>query len=304
MKVFEGLPMEKYLAMPAVSASILKAMVDECPRAAWWQSHLNPALVRETSDEMDLGTLCHSMLLEDGPGKVLVIKPEDYPAKNGNVPVGWTNGAIREARDEARANGFIPVLPGDMLAANAIVASAKGFIESLRKTEPAVWQAFQPGGGDSELTVTWNEGEAGCVVPCRIRSDRTSADRRLIVDLKFTGMSANPFAWKTDYTGAAFYRRGFGVAFDTQPEYLFLVTETNPPYLSSLVGVSPAGFEFGTAKAMTGLLMWQRCMESGIWPGYPTMASYQDVPVWQESQWIERGAMGMEHYEKLWGGLK
>lgn len=152
MNVIQKLPMEQYLELPAVSASILKRMVDECPKAAWFESWLNPAGVKRTSDEMDAGTIAHSILLEGGPGNIAVIDPELYPAKNGNIPKGWTNDNIRTARDVAKAVGKIPVLPEDMVAVNAMVDSAKAFIDSLKDTESAIWAAFQPGGGDSEFT--------------------------------------------------------------------------------------------------------------------------------------------------------
>ena len=36
--VMTGLPMENYLALPAVGASTLKRIVEECPLAAWYES--------------------------------------------------------------------------------------------------------------------------------------------------------------------------------------------------------------------------------------------------------------------------
>ena len=42
---YPGLPMAEYLAAPAVSASIVKTIISECPRAAWFESWLNPVPV-------------------------------------------------------------------------------------------------------------------------------------------------------------------------------------------------------------------------------------------------------------------
>ena len=38
MNIIPNMPMEQYLALPAVSASLVRHMVDECPKAAWFDS--------------------------------------------------------------------------------------------------------------------------------------------------------------------------------------------------------------------------------------------------------------------------
>jgi hypothetical protein len=40
--IYPGLSMAEYLAMPALSASLLQTMLEECPAAAWFDSWLNP----------------------------------------------------------------------------------------------------------------------------------------------------------------------------------------------------------------------------------------------------------------------
>ena len=63
-------------------------------------------IVRETSAEMDAGTVAHAILLEGNSDVVTIIDPTNHPAeKTGNIPDGWTNKSIRAARDSARASG-------------------------------------------------------------------------------------------------------------------------------------------------------------------------------------------------------
>lgn len=302
MQVIKGMPMEQYLALPAVSASIVKETVENCAKAGWAQSWLNPKRVVETSDVTDIGTICHSMLLEGGPGKILVIDPEDYPAKNGNVPTGWTNGAIREARDAARLAGKIPVLPEDMEGVEAMVDSAAEYIESLRDTEPAVYALFQEGGGDSELTLTWDEDG----VPCRARPDRIATDRRLTVDIKTTTKSANPDAWEVDHVGAAWYRRGGAACFGEQMDYLFFVIEQTPPYLCSLVGTDPHGFSLGEEKIALALQIWRQCVKAGKWPGFANRVAYPEIKPWVDTKWADKQAlyMGLEFYDTQFHDLR
>ena len=259
-EIYTDLPMAEYLDAPAVSASIIKAIITRCPRAAWYESWLNPNRKRETSKEMDAGTIAHGILLEGSEADVQVIDPSDHPnAKGGGVATGWTNNSVRAARDAAIAAGKIPVLVDGMQEIRAMVAAAKSFIESLRLSEPAIWRAFQPGGGQSELTIIWDD--AG--TRCRIRPDRIATDHKLIVDYKTGGTSAEPDLWgRTQmvrmgyYTSAAFYRRGIESAFGETPDYVWLVQEQAAPYLCSLVGLDPHAAELGARKIEHGLSLW------------------------------------------------
>lgn len=299
--------MADYLAMPALSASVLKALLDECPRAAWHRSWLNPHRARDTNDAMDLGTLVHSMLLEGHIGHVEVIDPVNYKGKQGGIPKGWTNDAIKAARDAARAAGKIPVLPHDMAQAKACVASARLYIESLKDTEPAVWAALQPGGGDSEVTVAWQDGPT----PCRIRPDRISTQRDLIVDVKSTATSANPMQWVRQLlnqggdVSAAFYNRGCQATFGVETSYKFLVVETVAPFLTSLIGIDPHGVELGREKVQVALDMWQQCVARNSWPAYPNRACYPEVPAWEDSRWAaQQESIGLAFYEAQFGDLR
>jgi hypothetical protein len=289
--VYPDLSMAEYLSLPAVSASLLRAILDECPRAAWHASWLNenPAPA-DDSDASDRGSVAHQILLEGSFDCCCVIDPREHPAeKTGAIPAGWTNKSIRAARDEARAAGKIPILAPDMAEIHLMVGAARAYVASLERSEPAVWQAFAPAGGESELTVVWDDG--GTL--CRIRPDRISADHRLIVNYKTTGTSVEPDRWgRTQfpdyYLGAAFYRRGVEEVFGVQPDHVFLCQENRAPYLCSLVGVDPATFSLGDAKVNTALLMWRACAKANRWPAYPPRVCYPTLPPWEATRWEER----------------
>lgn len=287
--------MEQYLAMEAVSASLLCKLLDECPFAAWYESWLNPDRPpSRTSDEMDLGTIAHALLLEGSADKIAVIDPMDYPAKTtGAIPNGWTNNAIRAARDEARAAGMIPLLPCDVDQVNAMVDSAHEFIESLRNSEPAIWRMFQPDGGASEQTFTWTDDG----VPCRMRTDRNSNDRTLICNVKTTGRSPEPDAWARSqlsgmgyYRGSAFYRRGMLELFGVNASYVYLVISCEPPYLCSLVGEDEAWKAAGDAEITMALRLWRKCADANRWPKYPTRVCYPEPPAYLIARYQEREA--------------
>lgn len=289
---YPGLTMAEYLAMPGFSASTLKTILDRCEAAAWFESNLNPKQQRVSTEAQDCGSIAHGILLEGSEDGVEVIDPNDYPAKTtGNVPDGWTNVAIRAARDMARASGKIPVLTCDMLQIRGMVRAGRAFIESLQHTEPAIWAMFQPGGGESEVTMV---AEVDGVL-CRIRTDRMSTDRRLILDYKTSAMSVEPDRFgRTQmvslgyYISASFYRRVVKVLHGVTPDYVFLAQETAPPYLCSLIGVDPSSYALGDQKVTSGLNTWKECLRTGEWPAYPPRVCYPELPMWESARWEER----------------
>lgn len=304
---YQKIEAEKYHALPALSASILKRTLEECPAAGWFESWLNPDRVEEIKDIMDVGTIVHSILLEGDYKKIALIDPELYPGAKGGVPKGWTNDNIRAARDAARGNGLIPVLPPDMVVIEGMVDSARLFIESLRYTEPAVWKALQPDQGYSESSIIWQDERTGKM--CRIRPDRLANECDVMVDVKTTGTSANPERYartmipqQSSFMRAAFYRRGVQQHFRTNPAaYLFLVVETEPPHFCSLLGVDDEAFEFGDQKVDAALHLWHRCAESKIWPAYPNRVVWPQIPAYELTRWEEQQAGHAYHYDQMFG---
>ncbi|OGT54227.1 MAG: hypothetical protein A3E01_00120 [Gammaproteobacteria bacterium RIFCSPHIGHO2_12_FULL_63_22] len=281
--------MSEYLGLEAASASIIKRILGECPRAAWSESWLNPRRSVNNNGASDRGTICHAILLEGSEDCLVAIDPRDHPAeKTGNVPDGWTNKSIRAARDEARAAGKIPILLDDHASIMNMVSATWEFLQTVKDTEPAIWAMFQPDGGSSEETVVWQDGQT----LCKMRTDRWSADRGVICDYKTTERSVEPSSWGRSqligmgyYLSAAWYRRGAMAATGVQPDYVFLAQEVNPPYLCSLVGVEPAMLEAGAHMIEQGLMQWERCVESGQWPAYPNRVCYPETPAYMLAQW-------------------
>lgn len=292
-----GMPMAEYLALPALSAGVIKTLLDRCPAAAWYDSPFNPNRPRnDDTGASDAGTIAHSILLEGSRDVCCVIDPADHPAeKTGSIPEGWTNKSIRAARDTARAAGKVPVLKSAMAEIDAIASAARTYLDSVRDTEPAIHAAFEPGGGHSEVTVVWREGET----LCKMRADRMSADHGLIVDAKFTAQSVEPGRYGRtqmvnlgQYITAAWYRRGVRAATGTDPDYVFLAGELDAPHLFSLVGCDPSWLELGDEKIGAGLREWQECARRNHWPAYPTRVAYPELPVYERARWDERNGVG------------
>jgi hypothetical protein len=250
---------------------------------------------------MDAGTVAHEILLEGSQDCVQLVDAAD-----------WRTNAAKAQRAEIEAAGKIAILAGKFPPILAMVNSAREFIDSLKSTEPAIWRAFQPDGGESEVTMVWQDGPT----LCRMRPDRISADRRLIVDAKFTATTAEPDGWGRRqmvgmgyYVSAAFYRRGVEALCKVSPAYAFLVVETAPPHLCSLVGVDPHGFDLGGAKIAAGLRTWAACAAANRWPAYPARVCYPEIGPWEDARWQERedieAACGFPYDPaQLFGGIE
>lgn len=286
--IHAGVAMADYLATEAVSASILQLVLNECPYAAWWQSWLCPDRPAEDStDAQDAGTVAHSILLDGHADNVVIVDATD-----------WRTNAAKEKREDARSAGKVAVLAHKFPVIEAMVDAARAYLESVKHDEPAIWQLFQPGGGESELTMVWRDG----ATLCRIRPDRISLDRKLIVDVKTTQRSAEPDSWGRYqmvgagfYTSAAFYRRGVEALCKVSPAYCYLVIEQEPPHLCSLVGMDPHAFALGTQKIAVALEQWARCVARNEWPAYPTKICYPAIPPYEEARWEEFQLRGFEY---------
>jgi hypothetical protein len=301
--IYPGLSMAEYLAMPAVSASLLQTAIDECPRAAWHRSWMNPHARADASDEaQSAGTVAHGILLEGSTANVVVVDAKD-----------WRTNTAKEARDAAIAAKKTAILPHQMKVVEAMVAAAREFIDSLRLAPPedlarSVWAAFQPGGGESEVTMVCEDDG----VLCRIRPDRISLDRTLITDYKTCGSTAEPDTWgRTQmvrmgfYTSGAFYRRVVKKLCGVTPAYVFLVQEQAAPYLCSLVGMNSDAEDLGDRKVSRGMSTWRACMTSGNWPAYPARVVYPELPAWEFTREEEGEVRAGIPYDpgKMWGHL-
>ena len=291
--IYPTMPMAEYLALDALSHTPVRYALDQCPRAGWFASRLNPERVREESEIFDLGTIAHRILLEGSTAGVAIIDPNDYPTKsNGNIPKGWTNNEIRAARDLARLEGRQPILRSDFAEVETMITVAREFIASLQTTEPAIWGAFQPAGGKSEVTMIWEDDDG---LMCKLRTDRIANDHGVVVDYKTTGQSAEPERFGRaalsglGYSfGAAWYRRGIEKLTGVVPTFVFLAQETAAPFLCSMPGLDPERVAYDDERVEVGLNLWRRCLRTGQWDGYANRVVYPALPAWERARWDER----------------
>lgn len=285
---FHTMPAAQYHSDPApqpsLSCSVAKKLLSESCRKAWFaHPRLNPNYRAETDSKFDLGTCSHAVLLENDASKIVVIDPEQYPSKTGGVPAGWTNNAIRAARDNAYGLGKTPLLKSHYGDVRNMVDAALAFIE-----ESAIKEAWHD--AESEVTGIWSE--KGIWLRCRF--DRLTKDRRGIIDYKSTtDASPDGFSRQIPRMGYhiqdAFYRRCLRALGYPSPRFVFLPQECEPPYDCSLAGCSDALRQIADAEVERAVRLWAECVSSGTWPGYPKDICYAEPPSY----------MLFEHEERL-----
>lgn len=266
---------DKVAPVPSLNSTIARILITRCPLLAWY-SHprLNPNWKPEPFDRrMNLGSYAHHVLLGQADSAITVIDPTKYLSKQGAVPKGWTNDAIRQARDDAMVAGKLPVLKDEMPAVNAMVDAVR---EAMAQNDDL--RGYGLDNGRSEHTIHWHEGETHF----RARLDHVSQDRKLIYDYK-TVSNAEP---------EDFLRHAMSMGYDLQgafyllgnqhpdTKYVWIVQEIEPPYAVSFIGMSPALVELGMRKVARAIDIWRECMASGKWPGYSARVQWADPPSW------------------------
>ena len=267
--VYPGIPMADYLAIKALSSGMAHHILTQSPLHAWIDSPWNPNREDDSNKTSDIGTVAHDVLLEGGTGIIERIDPNDYPAeKTGAIPTGWTNKAIRAARDAARVTGKIPLFPADVDAVTAMVASARAYI-----ADSELAGVFDIGA--AEQTAIWQDG----ATLCKARPDWLNND--ICLHVKTTKRSVAPYSFERMAINMgydmsiAFYARGI-----ERPNHLILAIEQDPPYACKLFGLSNAQADISARKVERAINTWAACMKAGKFPAYDGTVHYIEPTPW------------------------
>ena len=222
---------------------------------------------RSSSDEMDLGTIVHGMLLGSGPSICVIDAPD------------WRTKAAQTAREEAKAAGQLPVLRHKHEAIVATVDAIRG----------SLWRQF---GIDfsvpelaKEVTVSWlHDGTL-----CRAKIDALKAPLSpLILELK-TCSSAKPedlsghiVKMGYDIQAAAYVDAVESVWPETAGRvgFAWVFCELEAPYCVTPIEPDAELLELGRRRWERAVTTWQRCLATQVWPGYVTGVETIGAPKW------------------------
>jgi hypothetical protein len=260
---------------PSLSSSMAKVIYGRTAGHAW-ESHprLNPAHEAEEAEKFDIGSASHALMLGD-PKKFEVIDAAD-----------WRKNEAKAARDAARAAGRIPLLTEQWKRVNTMVAAGRAQLATHEDSADAFTN------GKPEQTLIWQEDG----IWCRARLDWLPDKGAVFHDYKSTEASASPDAWQRILFAlgfdiqAAFYRRGIrALGLCENPEFKFVVQETESPFGLCVIGLMPGALDLADSKKVAeALRRWKWCLTNNRWPIYPTRTCYIDAPAWHESEVLAR----------------
>ena len=254
-----GVPEREYHADPAFSQSQAKVLLDSPAKYRWQRD--NPPAPR---DHFDFGHAVHA--------KVLGIGLDFWRIDADD----WRTVAIRKERDDARANGFVPMLAKDLDKVQRMASAVL--------THPGARRILETE-GDVEASMWWTD--LGTDVECRGRIDKLAAtDGGLVnVDLKTT-TDASPRAFSKTaanylyHLQAAAYEDGLRHITGEDCPTVLIAVEKEPPHLVAL-------YEFPAEEIAGGLDKWRDALdalvkyrEADYWPGYPDSIQPLYLPAW------------------------
>lgn len=226
----------------SLSASGAKVLLRNPARFNWERS--NPPAPK---DAFDLGSAAHSLILGAGP----VICPIEHDS--------WQTKAAKEAREQARSLGAIPLLNKDFLVVERIADAV--FAHPLAS---AILTDGKP-----EQSVYWIDEPTG--VTCRARVDWLRAGH--IVDLK-TAADASPSGFEraagnfSYHLSAAHYRAGIHAVTGEWLPFVLVVVEKEAPYSVSVHQFDDDFLDIGAAQMRKAIDLFAECESSGVWPAY------------------------------------
>lgn len=282
--IYSGIPIELYIAdtlaaVPTLSSGCAHRIESQTPLHGFTEHpRLNPYHERDDSKTADIGSVAHDVLLEGGTECVCIIDPAEYPSKTGSIPKGWTNVAIREAREAARAEGKYPILKDDAAFVMAMVDAAREFIE--RSPLRGLFKL-----SEAEATVVWAEGPTWL----RARPDLLAHDRSFVVHYKTTVASVKPRSFERIVASMGydfammFYARGLAelVADAANAEHFILGQEQKPPFACKLFDLTAAKASIASSRVERAIDIWARCMASGRWPAYDDSVHSIEPSPWE-----------------------
>ena len=216
---------------------------------------------RVEKSEYDFGHVAHALILGEG-SLIAVIDAKD-----------WRTKAAKEARDEARAAGQVPVLADTYTAGESLARAAT--------THPLGEILFAE--GIPEQSVYWHDEHTGVRLRCR-PDWMTPGDRPIQVDVKTTKSAApRDFAKSCGDYGyhqqQAFYVDGLA-AHGVDTQFLFFAIEKTPPFLCSVIELPPEAVAVGRSLNRAAVDLYARCVETDTWPGYPAVIHRPELPEW------------------------
>lgn len=200
------------------------------------------------SDQMDLGTIAHTLVLGNG---------QEYVAIAGNR----NSNAVKALIEEAEAAGKLVLKPAQLQAAERMAEA----VLNHRTAGPLFTDP-----GRSEVSMFWRDPAFDVIRRCRwdrLRDDGVG------IDLK-SNRTANPEAldkaileWRYDMSASWYLAVAAGLDIEIAA-FAFVFVESTPPHPVVVVEPDDEFLARGAALAEKALTIYHNCLDAGTWPGY------------------------------------
>lgn len=250
----KGISNEAYHADPALGRSRASDMLASCPlkvkHAMGQPSPSSPALLN--------GSMVHAATLEPE------ILDTEFGCKPSEIDGNSSRtNAYKEAFAEMqRAEPRKKWLPAsDYNMCLEVAASAR--------EHPLMKQLLYH--ADSKIEHT---GFFECEnTPCKVRPDLYNTENGMVLDLKTTqDASEKGFAKSVRQFNyafqAAWYMTALRAMGERPKQFVFLVVEKSPPYITGCYALSPADIEREIPRVFQACKLYSECLKNDVWPGY------------------------------------
>lgn len=247
---------------PGWNSSVLKDFIRYSPKKAMYMRS-----EKKESDALTVGSALHCAVLQkDKFDDMFIVAPE---------------GMRRDPRTAAYKDFLFSAGNKKVLSQEEmrLVDSMAGTIGSNAAAQDLLKD------GTYEKAIFWKDSDTGLTLKCK--PDAISADG-LLVDIK-TCQSANPYVFGRaciDYgydLSAAMYVDGLNANGISVSTMYFICIEKSAPYEIAIYHFSDQDIELGRAKYKKAAGIISKCMESGVFPGYPEESRAIVLPTWAYS---------------------
>ena len=117
--------------------------------------------------------------------------------------------------------------------------------------------------------------------------DGVNVGRHLVVDIKTTSAPMTPHSMAGEvvkwgyHLQAAWYSQGYWATHGVLPEFWFVFVESSEPHAVVCFQLTKDDLDAAELECERMAAVWQRCTDSGIWPG-PRMPERLALPRWYE----------------------
>jgi hypothetical protein len=217
----------------------------------------------------DFGHAAHKLVLGVGPDLVSV------DAEN------WRTNAAKDAANEARARGAVPILAHEMAEVEAMAAA-------LRE-HPVASRLLINGGGTPEASLFWRDEPTKVMRRARLDMLPPATSGRMIVPDYKSAVSAAPTKFGNSAADYGYHMQAstyieavttLGLAEDVA--FVFVVQEKTAPYLVSVVELDSLALRIGRHQNRKAVDLYLDCQTKDEWPAWSNDVELVSLPRWAE----------------------